>query len=75
MNYTGNTKTAIACSFLENDKNGSATAMKVLLDDYKKLLVENTSLKQENNFLKATIEEMKTDQVLEYFLSGEKHYV
>lgn len=73
MNYTGNTKIAIACSFLENDKNGSATAMKILLDDYKKLLVENAQLKQENARLKIALEENEDNSIFNYFLPRERN--
>ena len=50
MKYLGNTAVCAAVSLLENSgKNGCdlSAAMMLLLDDYKRLLIENERLKQE----------------------------
>ena len=50
MKYNGNTAACAAVSLLENSsKNGDnvSAAMTLLLDDYKRLLIENERLKQE----------------------------
>ena len=50
MKYSGNTAVCAAVSTLENSgKNGGdlSSAMTLLLDDYKRLLIENERLKQE----------------------------
>ena len=68
MLYTGDTKTAIACSFLENNPKSAETAMEILLADYKALLAENTALKSENLLLKEALETAQENTIFDLFL-------
>ena len=68
MTYTGNTKTAIACSFLENNPRGAETAMEILLADYKALLSENAVLKSENLLLREALETAQENTIFDLFL-------
>lgn len=73
MLYTGDTKTAIACSFLENNPRGAETAMEILLADYKALLSENAVLKSENLLLREALETAQENILFDLFLPRERN--
>ena len=73
MVYQNNTVAAAAHSYLTNNIENSADAMRIFLSEYKSLLSENAQLKQENARLRTALEESEDNSMLNYFLPRERN--